>query len=65
MHRGDGNAGEHSSCTVEELKVYCIMSKVIRNEASKTGFMDKNDFFFLIFSGSSCTKWPLVTARAM
>lgn len=43
MRRGDGKAGEHSSCTVEVTKVHCIMSKVIRNEASKTGFRNKND----------------------
>lgn len=42
MHRGDANAGENSSCTVEVTKVYCIMSKVIWSEASKTGFMNKN-----------------------
>lgn len=48
MHRGDGNAGEHSSCTVEVTKVCCIMSKVIRNKASKTACMNKNYSLFSV-----------------
>lgn len=46
-------------------KFIALCPKSLGMRPARQALWIRMTFFFLIFSGSSCTKWPLVTARAM